>query len=354
MSDSIKEKIFEEYPNPVSIKCTSIILEQMKNCICKICNKNGEGTGFFCHIPKDNLLLMITNNHVLNEEILKSNNKIEVSLNDGNEKIELDLNNKKLYTSIEYDTTIIEVNEDVIKNYIDLDESIFEEKKNIYNRNIYILQYFKYNLEELKASVSYGIIKNLTDGYNINHLCNTNKGSSGSPILDISNNKVIGIHVSSSKEDKFNIGTYLKYPVNEYLNNKNLIKKDNNILIKLKIEDMDINKEIYFLNNNNIYLKELNESNTELFINESKKNYEKFFKPEKEGIYIIKLKFNTTIKDCSFMFSNCENIIQLDLSSFDTSSATNMNNMFSYCNKITSLDLSSFDTKKVTDMNQMI
>ena len=129
MSDSNKEKILEEYPNPISIKCTRIILEQMKNCICKINNKNGEGTCFFCHIPNNNLLLMITNNHVLNEEILKNNNKIEVSLNDGNEKIELDLNNKKLYTSIEYDTTIIEVNEDIIKNYIDLDQSIFDEKK---------------------------------------------------------------------------------------------------------------------------------------------------------------------------------------------------------------------------------
>ena len=136
MSDSIKEKILEDYPNPVSIKCTSIILEQMKNCICKINNTNGEGTGFFCHIPNHNLLLMITNNHVLNEEILKNNNKIEVSLNDGNEKIELDLNNKKLYTSIEYDTTIIEVNEEIIKNYIDLDQSIFDEKKDLYILNI--------------------------------------------------------------------------------------------------------------------------------------------------------------------------------------------------------------------------
>ena len=353
MSDSTKEKILEEYPCPVTMNCTNIILEQMKNCICKIINIANEGTGFFCHIPRENINLMITNNHVINEEILKKNSKLEVSLNDGIEKIEIDLNNKKLYTSQEYDVTIIEVNEDKIKYYIDLDESIFEENKNLYNKSIYILQYFKYNLNEMKLAVSYGIIKELTNEFNINHLCNINKGSLGSPILDISNNKVIGIHTSSSKTKNFNIGTYLKHPINEYLNNKNLIKKDSNILITLNIKKEDINEEIYFLNENKNYLKELNESNTELFINEIKYKYKKYFKPEKEGIYEIKLKFHNNIKDCSFMFSNCKKIIKIDLSSFDSSCATDMNNMFSLCKNITSLDLSSFDTNNVTNMNHM-
>ena len=351
MFDSIKEKILEVYPNPINIECTSKILEQMKKCICKISNIKGEGTGFFCRSIKKNITLMITNNHIIDEEILKKNSKIEVSLNDGEETIEIDLNNKKLYTNEIYYTTIIEINGEKIEHYIDLDESILEENKNLYNKKIYILQYSRYNSNEMKAAVSYGIIKELIEEYNINHICNTYFGSSGSPILDISNNKVIGIHNSSSKTENYNIGTYLKYPLNEYLNNKNLIKKDNNILIiALKIEDTDINEEIYFLNNSNDNLKELNESNTELFINDTQRKFENYFKPEKEGNYVIKLKFNTNIKDCSFMFSNCQNIVKLDLSSFDTSSVTDMNNMFSSCNNITSLDLSSFDTKNVTNM----
>ena len=206
----------------------------------------------------------------------------------------------------------------------------------------------------MKASVSYGIIKELIEDYNLNNICNTYYGSSGSPILDISNNKVIGIHKSSSKNENYNIGIYLKYPINEYLNNKNLIKKDYNILIiTLKIEDTDINKEIYFLNNSNENLKKLNESNTELFIIDTQIKYENYFKPEKEGNYLIKLKFNTFIKDCSFIFSKCQNIVKLDLSSFDTSSVTDMNNMLSYCNNIANLDLSSFDTKNVTNMKYM-
>ena len=41
----------------------------MKESICKIQNKNGDGTGFFCKIL--NKKLLITNNHVINEEIIK-------------------------------------------------------------------------------------------------------------------------------------------------------------------------------------------------------------------------------------------------------------------------------------------
>ena len=352
MSALNKENFLKEYPYPASINCTSVILDQMRNCICKIINIPNEGAGFFCYINKENILVMITNNHVINEEILKNNSKLEVSLNDDIEKIEINLKNKKLYTSKVYDVTIIELNVDEIQHYIDLDESIFEDNKNIYNKSIYIPQYYKYNPKERKAAVSYGIIKELINGYNINHVCNTGKGSSGSPILDISNNKVVGVHSGFSESGNFNIGTYLKYPINEYLNNKNLIKKDNNILIILKIEKKDINKEIYFLNNDNKVLKELNELNTQLFINKIEYKYKRYFKPTKEGIYEIKLKFKA-IKNCSFMFNRCKNIISLDLSSFDTNNVTNMSNMFSFCLNLTSLDLSYFDTNNVTDMSNM-
>ena len=47
MSDKKKEKLLDKYPIPITIECTSIILYQMKECICKIKNKKGKGTGFF-------------------------------------------------------------------------------------------------------------------------------------------------------------------------------------------------------------------------------------------------------------------------------------------------------------------
>ncbi len=53
------------------------------------------------------------------------------------------------------------------------------------------------------------------------------------------------------------------------------------------------------------------------------------------------------------MFSGCESLTSLDLSSFDTSQVTAMRNMFSGCESLTSLDLSSFDTSQVTSMRHM-
>ena len=60
-------------------------------------------------------------------------------------------------------------------------------------------------------------------------------------------------------------------------------------------------------------LKELNEYNTELYINDKKMKYKKYFKPEKEGIYSIILKININIKDCSYMFSYCNKLTDIDL-----------------------------------------
>jgi len=80
----------------------------MKESICQIQNKNGDGTGFFCKILDKKLL--ITNNHVINEEIIKDKKIIKVKLNDN--KINKDIKIKDFYTSIEYDTTIIEIEEE--------------------------------------------------------------------------------------------------------------------------------------------------------------------------------------------------------------------------------------------------
>ena len=53
------------------------------------------------------------------------------------------------------------------------------------------------------------------------------------------------------------------------------------------------------------------------------------------------------------MFYGCDKLTSLDLSSFNTSTVTDMRDMFSGCDKLTSLNLSSFDTSKVTTMSNM-
>ena len=128
--------------------------------------------------------------------------------------------------------------------------------------------------------------------------------------MNLLNNKIIGIHKQGSMKFKRNKGTYLKYPINEFINQiksneNNLIISNikNELEIKLKIEEKDINKKIYFLDNTDYIetkskikhyhenLKEINESNVDLYINNYKYKYKKYFIPDKVGIYKIKLIF---------------------------------------------------------------
>ena len=51
------------------------------------------------------------------------------------------------------------------------------------------------------------------------------------------------------------------------------------------------------------------------------------------------------------MFYDCNKLVNLNMSSFDTSNVTNMNKMWYNCRSLTRLDLSNFDTSKVTGMN---
>ena len=64
--------------------------------------------------------------------------------------------------------------------------------------------------------------------------------------------------------------------------------------------------------------------------------------------------FDTSkVTDMDFMFSSMRNITALNLSNFDTSQVTDMHNMFSSMSNLTTLDLSNFNTSKVTNMGWM-
>ena len=63
--------------------------------------------------------------------------------------------------------------------------------------------------------VSYGQPPQINES-EINHYCSTKEGSSGSPILLINNQKLIGIHYGSSKQFDFNKGTLIIYSIIEF------------------------------------------------------------------------------------------------------------------------------------------
>ena len=211
---SINEKDIIDSPEPVSLSGTQIILNQMRNCICKIKNDNSVGTGFFCIIPYENgstINCLITNNHVLNEKYYDENNKITLLLNDDDITKVIDLTKeRKTYFNQEYDIALIEIlYTDKIEYFLELDDKLkkyINSIEEIYkNNSIYIIQY----LGGKKAHVSYGLIKKINK-FELKHLCSTKKGSSGSPILNLENNKIIGIHKSAYEKANLNGGTLLK------------------------------------------------------------------------------------------------------------------------------------------------
>ena len=324
------------------------ISEQMKTCICQIYG-NIIGTGFFCKILYDNeyIPVLMTNYHIINDQFLQNNKNIKISIN--NKKIieEININEIKIIYSSpinKYDIMILKLKENNKYNYLELDPDLYNENsEDLYeDKSIYILHFP--NEDNVSVSFGYGIknVKKSNDEYYIKHLCYIKESSSGSPILNLSTNKVIGIHIEStlnSENIKANKGILLKFPLNEM---KNEIK------LKVKINKEDINKKIYFLDNTkeHKFLKELDNTKIELYINDQIDEYKKYFIPKKEGIYSIKIKFNGSIKDCSNMFANCNNLISIDLSSFNTDKIINMHGMISNCLNLKDIVLSPLYIKK--------
>ena len=216
----IKEKKINNIPDPLSIQGTQMILSQMMNCICKIKLKGKSGTGFFVHIPYENNIIkaLITNYHIIDEKYYSQNKELNLLLNDENEAKIIDLTKKReTYFNEEYDIALIELKiDDKIYNYLELDDKIYKnESKAFYeDKSIYVLQYPGNNV-----LVSYGLLTKI-DKFNIKHTCNTDHGSSGSPILDLNTFKVIGLHKGGSNIFNFNEGTFLKFPLNDFLKKK--------------------------------------------------------------------------------------------------------------------------------------
>ena len=263
----IDEKELKDYPKPILYESTKKILEQMAKNICKISINGKKGTGFFTEIPINDKLLpvFITCYHLINKEFLEKNNEIKVDLyDDPNEPKSIKIKDKIIYYNEAHDVTIIEIDEkkDGKYDYLELDENILNEKKidEYIGHSVYILQYPCF-YENQQLAVSYGIIKDkyVDKEYNFNHYCSTEKGSSGSPILNISNNKVMGIHKQKTHEKfNYNIGSFLYYSIIKFIdkyNEKNGTKEfERNKRDDNKKYDNNNNK----CDNNNEYLKEIN------------------------------------------------------------------------------------------------
>ena len=151
-----------------------------------------------------NINYLITCYHVVNSKIKKFD--IEI----WNKKIfNFELKNRYIeYFEDPLDITVIELKKsDEFFNYIDyLDYDLnyikgYSQYKNI---NIFNIGYPK----GLNVAAESGLIEKIIDK-EFYHDINTEKGSSGSPIILFNTLKVIGVHKQADKEKKLNVGTFI-------------------------------------------------------------------------------------------------------------------------------------------------
>ena len=366
-------------PDPIPINKLEIIIEQSKRYLCKI--NNGVGSGFFCAIPfpdkYNKLPVLITNNHVLKEKDIINGKKIEFSVDNNKFKFEIIIDEyRKTYTNKMYDITIIELKEKDgvdINSLLEIDEQIFDDNlQEIYEKKtVYIIQYPQGNINKF----SHGIIKGI-ENYDIEHLCQTLSGSSGSPILILSTNKVIGVHKGSSPMN-WNVGTILKEPILKFYEkfgvdiNKIQIQKIDEINIeyvfrhnsKISKEDKEffektlndslssykIFGEAFVKNNKNICKIIFNNKEYELcsYLNDLVENV------EQQNSLEIKLKGINKITDMSYMFCGCISLSYLpDIDNMKTNNVTNMKGLFSGCRFLSYLpDIGKWNIKNVNDLS---
>ena len=403
-----KEIIIKDALLPITLPKQKEITRQMEKCVCKIHINGKNATGFFAKIPYKNsfIKVLMTNNHVLDSNDILENKIITFSLNNNIKNIKID-KERKTYTSEPFDTTIIEIKEELddLKNvieYLELDDIKFKYIKennkdfsnnhlnNLYkDESLYILNY----LGGKEIVISYGFLRKIEES-KIYHKCSTDKGSSGSPILSLENNRLIGIHYGGSNNFNFNLGTLIAFPIMEFQ-----IINTNNYSIKKTLNSMTI---IYKIDNDNRAYNKLrlfgeefvknNKDNCSIIIDGKNQELSEHInineKMRKKGYLEIKLKENKTISnmshmfcrgieeddrillwqipdiskwntinvtDMSYLFCCCENLESLpDISSWNTSNVKDMSNMISYCRNLESLpDISKWDTSNVTDMSHM-
>ena len=70
-------------------------------------------------------------------------------------------------------------------------------------------------------------------------------------------------------------------------------------------------------------------------------------------INTVKLVWDSPITNCNWMFGSLGNILEIDLSKFDSSKVTIMSGMFFQCSTLTSINFSNVDTSSVTSFSSM-
>ena len=204
------------------MRSLAVLIDVAKS-ICKIkyINKNNKimsGTGFFIKIERkddnDPLFCLMSNEHVISKEVIKSKTELEIFYDNQHQKIKLvldkDLRFIRDYRYLNIDAVIVEIfPEEVQQNYFLLPniEYIGENYAEFKDELICIVQFP--GGKDLNYSV--GRIIDVKDYSNeLTHLSTTKAGSSGSPIFIKESRHVLGIHRQGNIRRNENYGNFIK------------------------------------------------------------------------------------------------------------------------------------------------
>ena len=347
--------------------------------ICKIIFLKKIGTGFFIKLYKHNkpLFLLMTNEHIIEKEMIEKKEEIEVYYNNQKKRIKITLNKEERFIQcykeeLEIDCSIVEilnkdkVNEDyfLLPN-IDYNSNNYNELK---NKIINVVQF----PGGKNLSHSEGELININK-YEFTHKAGTKSGSSGSPIFLADTTKVIGIHKSGNKSAKENYGDFI-FPIinllknnidndnisNNNINTYNNIQKQNEV--KIIIEPSGL-----FQPFGTVFM-DINKDKCEIIINgkrgfelvsflEVSKEFKDFIEEiikKKDGIVEIILRETKTIRNMDNMFfNNGFRFISINFEKWDVSNVTSMKKMFFGCSCNNIKGISNWNTSNVTNMSYM-
>ena len=167
----------ENYPKPVSKESHKQILDYLDNSIYQIKGKGKKyGIGFFCLLKCHNkkIFTLITNYKYINENYLKNNENIDVSINQKLIRVEF---NPIYYLDKNLDLSVIEIKENDKIKILELDDDIYREESEMYfnKESVYIIK---------NNSVSYSVINNVSNSeFRFN--CNLSNNSYSYPIFNL-------------------------------------------------------------------------------------------------------------------------------------------------------------------------
>ena len=200
--------------------------------------------------------------------------------------------------------------------------------------------------ESNQLSIGMKLADNLESGNYTNKLILSFVSNPYTPIAIMANGQYFNYRLKGLETATNKIERFKKSPVAPAasINAKNIENGESDYEIKLWLDPTD-KTAYYYTEPEKVYL---NANSSEMF-------YSKYDEQKIKNILEIDLSnFDTSkVTNMRTMFYDMRNLTTLNISNFDTSQVTDMSYMFMHMSSLTTLDLSNFNTSKVTDMREM-